>query len=332
MINIKWKAGNEKREVKTKNFLLLASCLLLFVVAGCATTTDFEVLKSNVANLQADSSSLKKEISDIKSSIPVLSSDLSTLKEQGFTAIRESQASLLTQMSDLSKETQMLKGRFDENKYFIDKSVKDLLAEKELQQAKLTAIENELRELKTKISVVLPETKESSSPADKKEGAGAAEAHKQPPSAESKTQETHDPQKLYDDAQIDFKEKKYADARQKFEKFTKDFPKHNLLPNAYFWIGETFYSEKKYEDAILSYENFLKKYPSHDKTKGAMLKQAYAFIEFGDKKTGKVILERLIEKYPQSTEAELAEKKIAEVLSKNTGGSGTGSKSKKKKK
>ena len=45
-----------------------------------------------------------------------------------------------------------------------------------------------------------------------------------------------------------------------------------------------------------------------------MLKQAYAFIDIGDKKTGKVILERIIEKYPQSAEAELAEKKIAEIL------------------
>ena len=45
-----------------------------------------------------------------------------------------------------------------------------------------------------------------------------------------------------------------------------------------------------------------------------MLKQAYSFIDIGDKKTGKVILERVIEKYSQSAEAELAEKKIAEIL------------------
>ena len=47
-----------------------------------------------------------------------------------------------------------------------------------------------------------------------------------------------------------------------------------------------------------------------------MLKQAYSFIDMGDRKTGKVILERVIEKYPTSKEAELAEKKIAEVLAK----------------
>jgi tetratricopeptide (TPR) repeat protein len=83
---------------------------------------------------------------------------------------------------------------------------------------------------------------------------------------------------------------------------------------AYFRMGETYYTEKKYEDAILAYENFIKKYPSHDKAKEAMLKQAYAFIWIGDKKTSKVILEQVIQKYPQSAEADLAKKKLEELL------------------
>jgi tol-pal system protein YbgF len=100
------------------------------------------------------------------------------------------------------------------------------------------------------------------------------------------------------------------------------------VPNAYFWIGEAYYADKKYEDAILSYETLLRKHPMHEKARGAMLKQAYAFIELGDKKTGKVILEKVMEKYPKSHEANLAEKKIAEMLSKNS----TQTKSKTKKK
>jgi len=84
-----------------------------------------------------------------------------------------------------------------------------------------------------------------------------------------------------------------------------------------FNIGETYYTEKKYEDAIIAYESFLKKDYSNDKAKVAMLKQAYSFIEIDDKKTGKVILERIIERYPQSAEAELARKKINELIRQN---------------
>ncbi len=72
------------------------------------------------------------------------------LKEQSVGALKEGQSSLLSQVGDLSKEIQVLEGRFDENKYSIDKTIKDLLAEKDLQQARIAALENEVKELKAK--------------------------------------------------------------------------------------------------------------------------------------------------------------------------------------
>lgn len=315
--------------LKTKNhhsITPISLCFILFTVMGCATTSDIDNLRNNVTGLQIESINQKKEIAQIKTDLSNISKDINTLKEYSLSAMKESQSSILIQTSDLSKELQTLKGRFDENKYFMDKTIKDLLSERELQQAKIAGLENELKELKSKIS---------SHPAEKKEASAVQEGHKdaeaaQPEAKDQKAADATDPQKLYDDAQIDFKEKRYIDARQKFEKFSKDFPKHALAPNSYFWLGESYYADKKYEDAILAYEAFLKKYPNHEKTRGAMLKQAFAFVEMGDKKTGKVLLEKVIEKYPNSREAELAEKKIAELLSKNNAGTKGSTKKKKK--
>ena|SRR5208283_3069509 len=281
----------------------LCGLFLLFalLMTGCASTGDVESFKQDVDIERLND---RKEMGELKTSVDNLSRDIALLKEQSVSALKEGQSSLLTQVGDLSKEIQVLEGRFDENKYSLDKTIKDLFAEKDLQQARIAALENEVKELKG--NVVPPPAAAVTAP----EGAAAPAEEQKKASATDYTIS----QKLYDDAQIDFKGKHYEEAKQKFEKFTADFPKHTLTPNAYFWIGETYYTEKKYEDAILAYENFLKKYPSHDKAKGAMLKQAYAFIDIGDKKTGKVILERVIEKYPRSAEAELAEKKIAEIL------------------
>lgn len=318
------KTGFQKTDNLCSVFCVLSSVLCLLILSGCATTSDIDNLKNNITNLQVESINHKKEIARINTELTNISKDITTLKEYSLSAMKESQSSILIQTSDLSKELQTLKGRFDENKYFMDKTIKDLLSERELQQAKIAGLENELRELKSKIS---------SQPAENKEMPAVQEGRKdaetaQPEAKDQKTASTTDPQKLYDDAQIDFKEKRYVDARQKFEKFSKDFPKHALAPNSYFWLGESYYADKKYEDAILAYEAFLKKYPNHEKTKGAMLKQAFAFVEIGDKKTGKVLLEKVMEKYPNSREADLAEKKIAELLSKNN----TGKSSTKKKK
>jgi len=302
------------------NFSLLISCLLLIMFSGCATTSDMDSLKNDISNIKSELATQRKNSTEIRTNLAAVSQDVTALKERtegvvkeyAFTAIRESQSSLLTQTSDLSKELQTMKGRFDENKYFIDKAIKELIAEKELQQAKITALENEMKTLKAREPVVKEDVPE-------KNGTGSAEKTPAPPvSPEVKPEDSgpKDPQRLYDEAQIDFKEKRYPEARQKFEKFVKDFQKHALTPNSYYWTGESLFAEKKYEDAILAYETFLKKYPDNDKVKGAMLKQAYSFIDMGDRKTGKVILERIIEKYPTSKEAELAEKKIAEVLAK----------------
>jgi tol-pal system protein YbgF len=316
---------------------LTAYCLLL--LSGCATTSDLENLRSSVTNIQIEIMNQKKEIAQIKASVTEMSKDInqtkasfseisrdvSSLREYSLAAMREGQTNLLAQTTAISKELQMLKGRFDENRYFMDKTIKDLLSEREVQHAKITSLENELKEIKAKIA---------NPPADKKDTSTSQESQKEasaqaPETKAAATADVNDPQKLYDDAHIDFKEKRYAQARQKFEKFTKDFPKHTLAPNSYFWLGESYYADKKYEDAILAYEAFLKKYPVHEKTRGAMLKQAYSFVEMGDKKTGKVLLEKVMERYPNSREAELAEKKIAEMLSKNTGSQGSAKKKKK---
>ncbi|MFZ2197353.1 MAG: tetratricopeptide repeat protein, partial [Thermodesulfovibrionales bacterium] len=85
-----------------------------------------------------------------------------------------------------------------------------------------------------------------------------------------------------------------------------------------FWIAETYYAEKNYEDAILTYEALLKKFPDSKKTSSALLKQAYSFIEIGDAKTGRIILKKLVEKYPDSKDAELARKKLAEMDKKSS--------------
>jgi len=124
--------------------------------------------------------------------------------------------------------------------------------------------------------------------------------------------------KAYDTALHMFRNKKYKEAREKFEAFIKDYPKSDLTDNAQFWIAETYYAEKNYEDAILAYEALLKKYPDSKKGSSALLKQALAFIEIGDTKTGKIILKKLVEKYPDSKDAELARKKIAEMEKKTS--------------
>ena len=94
------------------------------------------------------------------------------------------------------------------------------------------------------------------------------------------------------------------------ETFLKRYPSDDLVVNAAYWIGETHYAEKAYEKAILQFEEIIQKYGEQPKVASAMLKQAMAFESTGDKATGRLLLQRVIERFPLSDEAKKAQKML----------------------
>ena len=94
------------------------------------------------------------------------------------------------------------------------------------------------------------------------------------------------------------------------ETFLKRYPGDDLAVNASYWIGETYYAEKAYEKAILQFEELIQKYGEQPKVASAMLKQAMAFESSGDKATGRLLLQRVIERFPLSDEAKKAKKML----------------------
>lgn len=283
--------------------------VLLVLVSGCATTADFEMLKADINQLKKDSYDARKESSELKADLAELKAG--AVKEDAFNAIRESEASLRSEVSGISKDLQTITGRFDENKYFTEKSLKDKSSEMELLRLQITALETQVKESQ--------EGKRAETDS-KTKGKQDIKKEKKTEPEEAKTPgakpEIKDPAKIYEAAYSTFKEKKFKEAREKFEAFIKEFPKDSLAGNAQFWIGESYYAEEDYAGAIVEYDALLKNYPNSEKAIGALLKQGYAFIEMGDKKAAKGILEQLREKYPKSKEAELAKRKLEDMNKK----------------
>lgn len=116
---------------------------------------------------------------------------------------------------------------------------------------------------------------------------------------------------LYDRALKKIREEQdYNAGRELMEAFLKRYPQHDLAVNAAYWIGETYYAEKNYEQAILQFEEIIQKYGDHPKVASAMLKQALAFESTGDQATARLLLQRVIERYPLSDEAGKAKQKL----------------------
>jgi tol-pal system protein YbgF len=301
--------------LKAVSQLILAA--LVAMLSACATTDDMEVLRQDISKLQKDSASMQNELSGIKEKTTGVA------KEESFTTIRQGQAEMQSTLSNVSRDIQVLSGRFDENKYSVEKKLKDSLTETELLKAQLTAFEGQVKEIKKRIDTIESQAKEDRTSLKEQSGNNGnatketstqtisdAEKNVKPKSLDKKAQ--------YDAAYALFTNKKYKEAREKFELYLKTYPQDELADNAQFWIGETYYREKDFEGAILSYETLLKKYPKSMKAPSALLKQGLSFVEIGDTKTAKVILDQVTERFPKTNEAEIAKKKSDEISKKQT--------------
>ncbi|MCL5022021.1 MAG: tol-pal system protein YbgF [Nitrospirae bacterium] len=273
---------------------------VLLAAAGCVSTGDLDSLRGDVNQLKRESFELKKETSELKKHAA------RSVKEDSFDALRESQASLYSQVNEQSKELQVLQGRFDEYRFQMDKTMKDNAVERDLLRSQVNSLAAQVKALSEKIAMV-GETKPAVAGQKPAAEEDVGKAAQQDRSGEG------DPGALYEAAYNAFREKKYKDARQKFGAFIKKFPNESLAGNAQYWTGECYFAEKDYENAILSFETVIKHYPHSEKIPTALLKQGLSFAALGDQKTAKVIFDKIIEKYPDSREAGIAKKKKAET-------------------
>jgi tol-pal system protein YbgF len=303
--------------VTMKYLLFLPLCCLLLtvcIVSGCATTQDVDVLRADINRLLKESYAAKSDIESLKEKTTGVA------KEESFQVVRMSQAEIQSQLATLAGDIQKLNGRFDENKFYLDKSLKDSTSEIELLKTQMTALEKQIGEIANRVNMIEDHAGQQAEPLDRGQAKETErrreESSKEVQPADVKTAKQTSPgdsAQQYDEAYSAFKNMHYREAREKFEGFIKAFPGDELSDNAHFWIAETYYQEKDFEDAILAYETLLKKYPKSQKAPGALLKQGYSFIELGDKKTGTVILEQLIERYPKTKEADLGKKQIEKI-------------------
>jgi tol-pal system protein YbgF len=289
--------------------VLILLCVLF--ITGCVSSQEINRIRWDLNELKADVKNLKKTSRSIETQFPEerqkLGQKIQELEEsQNVTA--KSVSDLLIKVQELTTQLQILTGRFEEARYFSEKSAAEFLESKDMLIAKLKELEIAVEELKKRLPQVettAPPVKTEEPPEGKKEEEPAT------PKTERPKQTVKD---VYMAGYQAFKEGRTAEAREIFKSVLKDFPENEYSDNARFWIGETYYKEENYEDAILAYEELFRKNPDSDKIPGAMLKQGLAFYALKDEKTGKLILEELIEKFPDSEQARLAKRKLRKTV------------------
>lgn len=108
-----------------------------------------------------------------------------------------------------------------------------------------------------------------------------------------------------------------ADSARLFQAFIQTYPQSALLPNAYYWLGESYYVTQNYELALQAFGTLLGQYAGSRKEADALLKTGYCQIALGQRADGEATLRDVISRYPGTDPAAKAESRLRTLALEN---------------
>lgn len=128
------------------------------------------------------------------------------------------------------------------------------------------------------------------------------------------------PEHSYARALKDYEAGRYELAREGFAAFMRAFPRHKLLPNAFYWTGETWYAQGRYDRAAGAFERVVREYPRHAKSPDALLKLAFTAQRQGHAGQARAYLDQLESLYPDSRASRLGRQARIKLQGRNDSG------------
>lgn len=120
-------------------------------------------------------------------------------------------------------------------------------------------------------------------------------------------------QVAFDRALAEFKAGNHQAANQSFSAFLQRYPESGYLPQAYFWLGSTFFAQQECAKAIPAYQTVATRFPNSQKAPEALLNIASCQLDLKDKGGARETLEQLLKKYPSSTAAGMGKERLGEL-------------------
>ncbi len=294
-----------------KYIAFLVSMAVLLLLSGCVAPDQYRALENRVNALEMDNARLKA----LQAKFDGLSTELSAAVEALEKTVQANDQDFRERIAEINQDLQQvhkkygqLQGVMEETAYQLGTT--DLGTRPNLTQI-LDRMDRAVSRNQTRITRL--ETYMGFEPtvpgADDTNGPDTPA----PDTDDGQTPKPVSDKTAYEQAKKTFDNGDMDAARIQFENFINTFPESSLVGNARFWIADSYYVEKWYEKAILEYQKVLEEHPDSNKTAAARLKQGYAFAELGENANARLILNELINRYPDSREAGFAREKLKKL-------------------
>lgn len=276
-------------DISISKWPLLAVVFATFWLSACVQPQQVDLIereqrriRGDTSNVQSEVEAMRASLADTRASLQQLQRDFSALKER----IEETRYQVGRQIGQSSREGDQRVKDLEARVGKLDEALK-------AQDALIKSREEELKQLKESMATQ-----------------GASSAAQPDGMNEVTTAESEAVKRDYAAAARALEKKDYRTAIVRFKEFLKKNPKSRLANNAQYWIGECHYALREFDQAIVEFDTVRRKYPQGEKVPAALLKQGFAFAELGEKVNARLILQELVEKYPQSQEAARAKTRL----------------------
>lgn len=106
---------------------------------------------------------------------------------------------------------------------------------------------------------------------------------------------------------------RYAESARLFQGVLDNYPNGSYAPNAYYWLGESYYVTQNYALAQEQFEALLQRYPTHDKAAGSLLKIGLSQYGLRQIDAAEATLAQVIARYPGTEAARTADDRLRAI-------------------
>ena len=224
-----------------------------------------------------------------------LADRVAALERQDSTS-RSSNVDLLNQVGELRSEVVSLRSQIEELQHVIEQL-------RETSRAQYLDADGRLNRLE---GGVVPDAAEGDPlPVP----VPAAEAGEAPASPASPAQDP-DERVAYDAAFSALRAGEYEQSAELFQQFLQVHPDGALAPNAYYWLGESFYVLEDYERAEREFETLIERFPEDSRAPRALLKVGLSQYARQEMDAAEQTLSGVVERFPGSDAAVTADDRL----------------------
>jgi tol-pal system protein YbgF len=136
------------------------------------------------------------------------------------------------------------------------------------------------------------------------------------PSSSAEPAASADPQAIqqeYNAAFTALRNGKFLQSSRQFQTFIEAHPNSTLAPNAFYWLGESYYTVQNFDVALKTFQKLLQLYPDSEKAPGALLKSGYCQDALHQDDAAVKTLNKVVSRYPGSSVANLAQQRLQDI-------------------